>query len=537
MQSYDTLFGLLKELEGRIARIELQLGVDAEAQASEATAEVRSPGDDTEDSLETRVGENWFARVGIAVFALGVIFLLTLPYEHFPPYVPSLIGYVIVSAMFILSRYWKVSYHHVARYLLGGGMALLFFATLRLFHFGVIPVSSGKGVEFALLAAVVILDFTIAVRQQSTHLFVLSVFLGFLTSLAGTTPVVTFVVITVISILSSALALREKWRWALAPVLLGSYLTHVVASLRGPLFGVLEQQVTIPVVDLGFVLVYAVVFGVADFLSVDREKEDRRLIIDSILNGLVSYGVLFILTISVFKEHVPLWHLLASGIYLAIATFYWKNLGSRYGTFVYAMLGYAALSVAIISLFAVPDVFVWLCWQSILVLTTAVWFRSRFIVVANFVIFLTVYFAYLLLAGTVGVVGISFGIVALLSARILNWKKDRLELRTEMMRNAYLASALFVLPYALYHVLPAGYISISWLGLALFYYLAGRLLHNRKYRWMALLTMSLTIVYVMTVDLVGLDPVIRVISFLVLGSALLTVSMFYSRRSREIHHT
>jgi len=127
-------------------------------------------------------------------------------------------------------------------------------------------------------------------------------------------------------------------------------------------------------------------------------------------------------------------------------------------------------------------------------------------------------------------VSLSFGIVALLSARILNWQKDRLELKTEMMRNAYLASALFIIPYALYHSVPPGYVSISWLSVALLYYLMSRYLSNRKYRWMALLTTALTIVYVIFVDLVGVDPTIRIISFLVLGTALLTISMVYSRR-------
>jgi len=102
------------------------------------------------------------------------------------------------------------------------------------------------------------------------------------------------------------------------------------------------------------------------------------------------------------------------------------------------------------------------------------------------------------------------------------------------MRNAYLACALFVLPYALYHVVPGRYVSISWLGLALFYYISSRILgNNRKYRWMALLTTLLTVLYVFTVELVGLDPALRIVSFLVLGIALLTISMIYSRKRRS----
>jgi len=205
-----------------------------------------------------------------------------------------------------------------------------------------------------------------------------------------------------------------------------------------------------------------------------------------------------------------------------------------YATFVYAIIGYTALSAAIVAQFPQPDFFVWLCWQSIIVVSTAVWFRSRFIIVANFIIYLFVFIAYLSTAGTVGSVSVSFGIVALLSARILNWQRDRLELRTDLMRNAYLASALLFLPYALYNSVPPHFVSVSWLVLASFYYIASRLLKSRKYRWMALLTTLLTILYVFIMDLTTVDPVVRIVSFLVVGSVLLTISMIYSRKKQNI---
>jgi hypothetical protein len=254
---------------------------------------------------------------------------------------------------------------------------------------------------------------------------------------------------------------------------------------------------------------------------------------NSVLNGFGSFLLLTTLSFTAFRTSFAVWSLVASGSYLALAIAYWIRTSSKYATFVYAMLGYAALSAAIANLSATPDVFVWLCWQSVLVLTTAVWFRSRFIVVANFVIYLIVFIAYLSLAGTIGTISISFGIVALLSARILNWRKEKLELKTELMRNAYLASALFVLPYALYHVVPRNYVTFSWLGLALFYFITSKLLNNnRKYRWMALLTTLLTVVYVFVVELVGLDTAVRIVSFLILGVALLATSMIYTRKRR-----
>ena len=46
--------------------------------------------------------------------------------------------------------------------------------------------------------------------------------------------------------------------------------------------------------------------------------------------------------------------------------------------------------MAIIKASGVPELFVWLSLQSLVVVTTAIWFRSRFIVIANFLIYVAI---------------------------------------------------------------------------------------------------------------------------------------------------
>jgi hypothetical protein len=263
-------------------------------------------------------------------------------------------------------------------------------------------------------------------------------------------------------------------------------------------------------------------------------SESFPVILNTVLTALFGYGLFGLSTLVAPEVNIPAWHVAASAVFLALSVAFWVREHSVYATFVYAIIGYGALSVAIVAQFPQPDFFVWLCWQSLIVVSTAVWFRSRFIIVANFIIYLLVFIAYLVTAGTVGSVSVSFGIVALLSARILNWKRDRLELKTEVMRNAYLGGALLFLPFALYNSVPPQFVSVSWLILASFYYVASRLLKSRKYRWMALLTTVLTILYLFIVDLTTVDPVVRIVSFLVVGIALLTISMIYSRKKQRL---
>src|SRR5208283_3191262 len=126
------------------------------------------------------------------------------------------------------------------------------------------------------------------------------------------------------------------------------------------------------------------------------------------------------------------------------------------------MTGFAALSFAIIKATQSPDVFVWLSVQSVIVVATAIWLRSRFIVVANFLIYLGILVSYVAVAEEERGISLGFGVVALVTARLLAWKQDRLELKTELMRNAYLVTAFFVFPYALYHLVPGAWVSLVW---------------------------------------------------------------------------
>ena len=126
-------------------------------------------------------------------------------------------------------------------------------------------------------------------------------------------------------------------------------------------------------------------------------------------------------------------------------------------------------------------------------------------------------------------ISLGFGLVALVSARILNWQQDRLELKTTLMRNAYLVGAWLVFPYAFYHLVSGKFVALAWVGLALSYYGLNWIVQNQKYRWMGHATLLLTLCYVVVVGTSRFEPVYRVLSFLVLGTVLLIVSLVFTR--------
>lgn len=525
---YQSLKETLERLEARIARIEASLHLDAELPGY--AADDASPREETAqaEALEVRIGQDWFAKLGIVILAIGVGFALTLSYPALPLAAPSIAGMLIAGAIIVAAIRWRDSLHHISGYLLGGGIVLAFVAILRLQFFGIAPAVESRALVSGMLALLVGFCLRIAARRKSPYLVGLCLILGYGVALIADSPPVVFGGITLLSIGGILFSLKNGWATLMTLVAGLNIVTHLLWFLNSPLLGRSIHLVDAPHANIFFVLLYMVTIAAAAVWKKDDGEE--RGVATSAVNGVGGYLLFVFLTVTTFRENIVLSHSIASLVLLAIAILFWVRKHSLYSTFIYAMLGYMAMSVAIIAQFQAPDHFIWLSWQSIVVVSTAVWFRSRFIVVANFFIYLGLFLAYLVLAGTISVVTLSFGVVALLSARILNAQKHRLELKTEFMRNAYLLAAFGVFPYALYHIVPRGWVSLSWLVVALFYYLMSRAVHSIKYRWMALLTLLLTVVHLLAADITSLDTTSRVFSFIVLGTVLLVISLMYAKR-------
>jgi uncharacterized membrane protein len=535
----------VSQLEARLARIEAQVASLGNVPPTEAPREMVAgapPAPETtappvaaaEGEFEFEVGQNWFAVAGILALAIGAAFMLSLPYASLPAGVPALAGGVVAGALFLLARLGQRAFELVSGYLRGAGMALLYFSTLRLYFFGAHPVlSTGSIAGRALLVAVVALNLGIAWRRQSPWLAGLALVLGHATAIAVGSPWFVLGTVTVLSALLSAGCLRADWpRLALAGLPLG-YATYFIWAMGNPFLGGALHFATEPAPAPVFVLLLATIFAAASLGRRDRAAEGMIPGAGALLNCGLGYLLFLIHTAAAFAPDLVLAHGLASVVFLGLAVRFWVSEHSRVSTFFYAMTGYAALSVAIMNAFAVPVVFVWLSLQSVVVVATAVWFRSRLIIVGNFLIYVAIVLGYLFVAQRETGVSIGFGLVALVSARILSWQRDRLELKTELMRNAYLICAFVVFPYALYHLVPGRYVGLAWVGLALAYYLLNLVVRSPKYRWMGHATLLLTMLYVVVLGISRFEPVYRIVSFLALGTVLLVVSLSFTRLRRR----
>jgi len=484
-----------------------------------------------EDELEFVVGQTWFAHAGILVLAIGAAFALSLPYPKLPAAVPSLAGCAVVGGLFLLARLWTQSFELLSHHLRAAGMALLYFAILRLFYFGAEPALSVDSVlGRALLILATVVNLAIALYRQSNYLVTVALPMACVTALLLADPGLCFGVLILTCALVSWCSAKLTWQ---APLLLAIpliYMTHLVWALNNPLRGGELGFVKEPGFGVFVVLVYGLILGAAPLLRKDRAKEGSSEAASALLNAAGCYGVFLLHSLTALESGAAWGHLLASALFLGMSIAFWMVQHGQATCFVYAMTGYTALSMAILHAFEVPNVFVWLSLQSLVVVTTALWFRSPFIVVANFFIYLAIVLGYIVVAKQESGISLGFGLVALVSARIMGWQRERLQLKTELMRNAYLVSAFVVFPYSLYHLFPKAYVAVAWVGLAGIYYLLNAVLRNPKYRWMGHFTLLLTVLYVLVIGIIQLAPTQRVLSFLLLGTALVVVSLVFTRQ-------
>lgn len=521
----------LKNLQDRIKRIEEHLNLQpfinflSEDKQSTISEEPKI----SSENLEFRIGQYWLAKSGIIILAIGIAFLLTFPYENLPKALPSILGYVLVSVLFVISHLWQKPLAHISGYLMGGALILLYFTTLRLHFFSDVPAVDNRNLEIALLSLVVVTDLGVSAYKKSIFLTGISLTLGYITAIIGDSAYFLFFLSTILAATSVYFKIKHQWHSLYLYCIMLTYFIHFLWFLNNPLLNKPMAFVSSPDANLYFLIIYALIFAFGNLFRDKNIAEDNPLVMMTFFNCAGSIGLLLIISVFKFQHHIFTSHLTASIIFLLLSVAFWLKEKSKVSTFFYAICGYGMLSVAIVSQFENPEFFIWLSWQSLLVISTAIWYRSKFIIGANFIIFITIFISFLSLSAAINFTSLSFAFVAMISARILNWQKNRLELKTEIMRNAYLASTFFMFPYSLYHLVPEKFVSLSWISVALLYYILSRLLQNRKYRWMALATLLLTVSYTLGVGIIRLDPGYRIVSFIVLGLVLLATSLIYTK--------
>lgn len=537
----DKLKGQLKSLELRIQRLESAIACTEAAKITrkndESEVHAVAAATDTIDSdghgLESRIGRIGLASMGNIVLLFGIIFLTQYLMNLGHEVAGVILGYIAAAIIYFLSEYLKTTNKSLSSMFRLNAQVLLFYITLRLHFFSAEPLIVNKMICLILLIFIIAFTAYLSVRSGSQSFASLAVLFALLTAVLSESIVIIIPLIILTAGGAMAYLIRYNWRTFSTVTIFLTYITFFIWILGDPLMGhpvhLISQKY----------LCVTCLFSLGTIYSLILLKRGNDALSDDFLTGLTfTNGVLFTLmlffvVVSFFSTgYVVLFTGVTVGCLIYSVILHSRsrwNFGSAY----YALYGFLAMSIALYGLVGFPRVYLLLSVQSLMVVSMALWFRNRLIVIMNSLLFTLILGIYLILSPSNDGVNFSFALVALISARVINWQKSRLEIKTDMIRNLYMIEGFVMVLYSLLHSLPKQFVTLSWTLAALLYFLVSIILKNVKYRYMALGTMICAAIYLFIVDLARIELVYRVLALLFLAAISIGISIYYTNRIKK----
>ncbi len=528
-------------LEQRIERIEGQFNVAVQGMVSAQPARYHAQvtdedaNDDLVDKvqLESNIFEYGLAWFGSLVLLFGIIFLSNFARNYLNGPMASLVGYGAVTGVFFLGWYLRSSYTHLS-FMMGLSAHLLtYYITLRLFFFIDHPVIPFKGIVLLLLLVVICVQLYLAIRQDSELQAVVALILAIATALFADSTFVSLPLIILTAAFSMYLFIRQGWWRLMLATLLCVYAAQSIWLLNNPIMGNPIGAFSTHPFNLLSLFVYGTIFSIVPMIRQEGKFPDSIYPATILINGM-SFSAVMLFVIASYYQGSYVWiFTLISFLCLCYSIFLKYRTSRAFEPAFYAIYSFMALSVAVYGYSKLPDAIWLLALQSLLVVSWALWFRSKIIVVMNTLLFIGILMIYMAFYPSVDKVNIAFVVTAFVSARVINWKKERLTLKTEMIRNAYLITLFFAMLFALYHAVPKQYVTLSWTFAAVFYFIMSLTLKLIKYRWMAIATVLATGFYLFFVDFSNLETGYRVLAFLFLAVISIGASLYFTKKVRK----
>jgi hypothetical protein len=537
----DKLKRRLNAVEVRLRRLESAMaypGTDNSAITEEEvqpTTLATAP-DSTADEgkgLESQIGRFGLAWMGNIVLLFGITFLTQYLINLGHQLIAVIIGYIVAATIFFLADYLKKTNTHLSFIFKMNAQVLLYYMTLRLHFFSAAPLIAGKALSGLLLLAIVAFQAYLAIRNKSQSFAALALLFALTTAVTADSTLFTLPLITLTAASAVFYFYRVNWKALVIVSVILTYGCFFLWLLGNPLMGHPLQLITEKYLAVISLFTLGAMYSI---LLIFRDKDaiaDDFLIGLTFINGLFFTISLLFVVISFFTNgYVFLFSGITIGCLIYSTVLHSKSKWNFASAF-YALYGFMAMSIALYGLFGLPRVYLLLSVQSLIVVSMALWFRNKLIVIMNSLLFISILMIYLLSSKPTVGINFSFALVALISARIINWQNSRLQIKTDLIRNLYMTEGFFMVLFALGHALPKQFVTLSWTLAALLYFLVSIILKNVKYRYMALGTMISAALYLFIVDLARIEIVFRVLALLFLAAISIGISVYYTNRSKK----
>jgi hypothetical protein len=534
----------INSLEMRINRIEEHYQTGQQAIRQDYSGELRTGTSAGEEDdlvvdkglIESNIFEYGLAWFGSLVLLFGVAFLSNFARNYLSGPLATLVGYAAVGGVFYLAWSLRNSFTHMSSMLSLSAHLLLYYITLRLWFFTPHPVIPLKGLVLALMLVVVAVHFYSAMKRDSELSGFFALLLALATALLADYTFFSLPVIMATAGFSVFLLARRGWWRLMSAGMILVYITQGIWLLNNPVMGNPVGAFPSHPFNLISLFVYGTIFSIVPVIRQQGRCPDSIYPSTVLINGISFSTVLLFVVVSYYAAGYVWIFTLISALCLFYSVFLKFRTGRIFDPAFFAIYSFMALSIAVYGYSGLPDALWLLALQSLIVVSWALWFRSKIIVVMNTILFAGILLIYMAFYPPVDKVNIAFVITAFVSARIINWKKERLTLKTEMIRNTYLITLFFTMLFALYHGVAKQYVTLSWTGAAVLYFVLSLILRNIKYRWMAIATVLFTGFYLFFVDLSHLETGYRVLAFLFLAAISLGASVYFTKKVRKRLH-
>lgn len=534
---FDNLHNQLSALEKRMLLIEKQFQEFKSAKNNSIQTKTAGSDDEidlrfsfhTKDSIEVGIGEYGMAWLGNIVLLFGITFLVQSLIRSGNVLFSVFAGYAAVALIYIAAFYSGKAYSYLSKLLFYNGHLILYIITLRLHFFQSVPVIANPFFALFLLFTVSLVLLLIAYNKSLQFLAALTLLMALFTGVVSNSTHVVLGLVTIVAVFSMFFYFRFNWIKLVFVFITLAYFVILNWLLNNPV--ITEQAVFREQFDSGISYLFftGLIYSSLAFLPKKEALSDDWIVTALIWNGMGFTTALILMVVNYYSDnYMPIFAII-TGFCLMFSVLLKKYSTLKIAAPMYAIYGFVAMSIFIYGIFLLPRAYLLLSVQSFLVVSMALWFRSRFLVVTNTFLFFLLLIFYLMDPVHFVSTDLTFMLVALVTARIINWKKDRLNLKTEFIRNLYLLAGFVMTLIALHHVSPGAYITISWIVAALLFFIVGYFLKNIKYRWLGIGTLIASFINLIFVDMKSMNITFRVLIFLLLAIISIAVSVIYTR--------
>ena len=530
----------LAGLEERITRLERE--TKGQSNVSPGGFQIQHPQSDevgsklpssSENSMESRIGEYGMAWMGNIVLLLGILFLTQYLQSINQEFISLVFGFAAVGLVYLIGYLTRESLPYMSRLFSYNGHLLLYIQTMRICLFQGSRVIDNPILGHAVVLTVLISLIYLAYRKNSQLLAVMAWLMAGVTAVAsGNTH---FMLPLMLGITGTSIlfaSLKGWWIGLITSVFL-VYFIFLVWILGNPFLSRSLEFISNPQMGYVYLFACALAYSLLGLLPKSESLPQNQPFQVIIWNGLGFSFIFTLMVLSFFSDNYSIYFGLIAAFCIVYSVLLqlrgtWNNIAA-----LYAIYSFVALSITISGIYHFPLAFFLLSIQSLLVVIVALWFRSRFMVIMNTILFAGLLIVYLTTAESLHMVNFSFSLVALATARILNWRKQRLEIRTELIRNIFLFSGAAMVLFSLHEAVPPNFVTLSWTLAAVVFFILSVLIHNMKYRWLAITTMIVTVFYLFIVDLSNISLGYRIVALMFIASISLGISIFYSKRQKS----